>query len=113
MRGQLVSTPGSWSAAPSTSRSTTTSRSRSASATARRATSSSSPIGNFYEPAGPATIQTRTVSAVDGALGTAADMTSSSNTNVPEVTYNSKNNQFLLSWWQASPGLGHLLRAAS
>ena len=30
---------------------------------------------NFYEPAGPATIQTRTVSAVDGALGTAADMT--------------------------------------
>jgi hypothetical protein len=59
---------------------------------------------NFYEPAGPATIQARTVSAVDGALGTAADMTASSNTNVPEVAYNSKTSQFLLSWWQASPG---------
>ena len=59
---------------------------------------------NFYEPAGPATIQARTVSAVNGALGTAVDMADSSNTNVPEVAYNSKNNQFLLSWWQASPG---------
>ena len=30
---------------------------------------------NYYEPAGPSTIQTRTVSAVDGALGTATDVT--------------------------------------
>ncbi|MEO5821347.1 MAG: hypothetical protein ABIT71_12660, partial [Vicinamibacteraceae bacterium] len=59
---------------------------------------------HFYEPNGPAAIQSRTVSAVDGALGTAADMTLSNNTNVPEVSYNTKNNQFLLSWWQASPG---------
>jgi hypothetical protein len=59
---------------------------------------------NFYEPSGPATIQSRTVSAVDGSIGTAVDMTASSNTNMPEVAYNSKNNQFLLSWWQASPG---------
>jgi hypothetical protein len=58
---------------------------------------------HYYEPAGPATIQSRTVSAVDGALGTPADMTASSNTNVPEVAYNTKNNQFLLSWWQAVP----------
>jgi len=59
---------------------------------------------NYYEPVGPATIQSRTVSAVDGALSAATDMTASSNTNVPEITYNHKNNQFLLSWWQASPG---------
>ena len=59
---------------------------------------------NYYEPAGPATIQSRTVSAVDGALGTAADMAFSNNTNVPEVSYNTKSSQFLLSWWQASPG---------
>ena len=59
---------------------------------------------NYYEPSGPASIQSRTVSAVDGSLGTAADMTVASNTNVPEVTYNTKSNQFLLSWWQTSPG---------
>ena len=41
------------------------------------------------------------MSAVDGVLGPAADMTLSNNTNVPEVSYNTKSNQFLLSWWQA------------
>jgi hypothetical protein len=60
---------------------------------------------HFYEPAGPATIQSRTVSAVDGSLGTAVDVTAAGNTNVPEVAYNSKNSQFLLSWWQGTPGL--------
>jgi hypothetical protein len=60
---------------------------------------------HFYEPAGPATIQTKTVSAVDGSVGTAVDVTQAGNTNVPEVSYNSKNNQFLLGWWQGSPGV--------
>ncbi|HSJ61286.1 MAG TPA: hypothetical protein VK895_08640, partial [Jiangellaceae bacterium] len=60
---------------------------------------------HFYEPAGPATIQSRTVSAADGSLGTPVDMTAASNTNVPEVAYNSKNNQFLLAWWQGGSGV--------
>ena len=35
-------------------------------------------------------------------LGTAADITAASNVNVPEVAYNRKNNQFLVSWWQSN-----------
>ena len=61
---------------------------------------------HFYEPVGPAAIRTRTVSAVDGALGEPADMAIAGNTNIPEVSYNTKNNQFLLSWWQASGSSG-------
>ena len=87
----------SWLALRSTSRSTTISRERSASATARRATCSSSPTVNFYEPAGPATIQTRTVNAVQR-RGSAPPRTSNaalSNVDAPEVTYNSKDGQVL------------------
>ena len=50
---------------------------------------------NFYEPAGPATIQTRTVNAVNGALGAAADIESWSNVDAPEVTYRLKGGQVL------------------
>ncbi len=59
---------------------------------------------NYYEPAGPSTIQTKTVSAVNGGLGTANDVTNAALTSVPEIAYNTKNNQFLLAWWQNTAG---------
>ncbi len=97
----------------SPSRSTTTSRARSGIGYSPASDKFLVAYRHFYEPAGPATIQSRTVSAVDGALGAAADMTASNNTNVPEVAYNTKTNQFLLSWWQGEPRCGrHLLRAS-
>jgi hypothetical protein len=58
---------------------------------------------HFYEPAGPATIQTRTVNAVSGALGTAADIEAASNVDAPEVTYDSKAGKFWVSWWRGLP----------
>ena len=61
---------------------------------------------HFYEPAGPATIQSKTVSAVDGSLGNGGRRHGGRTTPTsPRVAYNSKNNQFLLSWWQGSPGV--------
>jgi hypothetical protein len=61
---------------------------------------------HFYEPAGPATIQTKTVNATDGALGIAADIEAATNVNVPEVTWNPKASVFMVAWWRALPGSG-------
>jgi len=61
---------------------------------------------HFYEPNGPATIQTKTIAADSGALGTAADIEAASNVNVPEVTWDPKANQFMVMWWRALPQSG-------
>ena len=64
---------------------------------------------HFYEPAGPATIQTRTVNAADGALGTAADIDfvdqhqrRRRSPTTPRPTSS------CVGWWQALPNSGHV-----
>jgi hypothetical protein len=64
---------------------------------------------NYYEPNGPATVQTKTVAADTGVLGAAADIEAAANVNVPEVVWDVKAGQFFVAWWRGVPGGGMYL----